>query len=259
VQRYGSNKFKTALDAVRRIENWPAAWNLRLRRHQNGLTLLRFRDGMNVVCRGNTRDWDVVHELMFAGGYARAFEFLRGNRGRKAVLDLGGNIGLFSLLAAAQSPELQLHAYEPGPPNYRLFEMNRLANPQLSERIILHREAVAGETRETKWFFDEKNPGGSSLFATEGASFDVRITAFADVVASMTDTIALAKIDIEGAEFELIERTPAAVWEKIPAISLELHGDPSSRMTQPQFLERMRGYGYNIHEETVCSYFLTRR
>jgi FkbM family methyltransferase len=256
---YGANKFKTALDMRRRIENWPAAWALRLRRKHPGLTLLRFRDGMNVVCRGATRDWDVVHELLFAGGYRFAFDYLRGIRGKKNVLDLGGNIGLFSLLAASQSPDLTIHAFEPGPPNFRLFEMNRLANPGVGDRIILHREAVAGEARQTKWFFDEANPGGSSLFATQGTSFDVKISAFADVVAAVTEPIALAKIDIEGAEFEILERTPATVWERIPAISLELHDDPGGKLTQPQFLERMRALGYDVREESVCSYFLTRR
>ena len=94
MQSYGGNKFKTALAMYRRIDNWPAAFDLRIRRRHHGLQLLRFRDGFNVVCRGGTRDWDVVYELMFAGSYGRAFEYLRTRPGRQNVLDLGGNIGL---------------------------------------------------------------------------------------------------------------------------------------------------------------------
>jgi FkbM family methyltransferase len=256
---YRANKFVTALDIRRRIENWPTAWGLRLRRKHPGLALLRFRDGLNVICRGGTRDWDVIHELLFAGGYRLAFDYLRANSRRGCVLDLGGNIGLFSLLAASQSQELTVHAFEPGPPNFRLFEMNRLANPGVSDRIILHRQAVGGEARQTKWFFDEANPGGSSLFASEGKSFEVKILAFSEVIESLNEPVALAKIDIEGAEFEILERTPAAVWQKLPAISLELHDDPAGKVSQSQFLERMRGFGFEVREENVCSYFLTRR
>jgi len=76
------------------------------------------------------------------------------------------------------------------------------------------------------------------------------------VVASLQAPVALAKIDIEGAEFDLLRHTPAAAWEKVSAIALELHDDPSGQMTQAQFLERFRTLGYAIEEESVCSYFL---
>lgn len=255
---YGSNKLKTAWNIVRRIENWPTALDMRLRRHRSGLRLLNFRSGLNLICRGGSRDWDVVHELLFAGGYRRALTFLETLPGQPLVLDLGGNIGLFSLLAASSHAAAEVHAFEPGPPNSRLFEMNRLANPTLADRIQVHLEAVGGTTRTAEWRFDELNPGGSGLFATEGAKFTVQIRAFADVVASLPAPVALAKIDIEGAEFELLAATPPEAWQRISAISLELHQDPAGEVSQAQFLEQMTHYGYRIQEEAVCSFFLQR-
>lgn len=255
---YGSNKFKTACDIVRRIANWPTAFDLRLRRSQPGLRLLSFHDGLNVVCRRDTRDWDVVHEVIFAGGYARAFDFLKAQPGRPLVLDLGGNIGLFSLRAAASHPAAEIYAFEPGPPNSRLFEMNRLANAGLMNRIHLREEAVGGQTRTAEWSFDEMNPGGSSLFGSGGPKFTVQIRAFAEVVASLPGPVALAKIDIEGAEFELLAATPQEVWQRVSAISLELHTDPAGKISQEEFFKRMAGYGYQIEEEKVCSFFLHR-
>ncbi len=256
--QYQRNKIKTCLDIVRRIENWPTAVGMRLRQHHAGLRLLSFRDGLNVVCRAGSRDWDVVHELLFAGSYGRALAHVRATQGKATVLDLGGNIGLFSLLAAAQGPEVEVHAYEPGPPNYRLFEMNRLANPAHGDRIHLHREAVAGANATVNWFFDEENPGGSSLYGTTGKSFPVTIRAFSDVVAALGSKITLAKIDIEGAEFDLVRGTPPAAWESVSAIALELHDDPLGQMSQEQFLERFKALGFIIEEESVCSFFLHR-
>jgi FkbM family methyltransferase len=229
---------------------------MRLQRHKAGLQLLRFRDGLNVVCRGGTRDWDVIHELLFAGSYSRAMAHLRGQPGAPVVLDLGGNIGLFSLLAARTHAAAEVFAFEPGPPNYRLFEMNRLANPTLTERIHLSKEAVSGETRSVEWFFDEANPGGSGLFATEGKKFTVQLRAFTEVIPS--GLVALAKIDIEGAEFELLENTPAEAWQRIGALSLELHDDPRGKVTQQAFLDRMKSFGFTIEEESVCTFFLHR-
>ena len=258
MQPYGRNKFKTTLDIVRRIDNWPAAVGMRLRQHKPGLQLLRFRDDLNVICRGRSRDWDVIHELLFMNSYARALKAIREAKAPVTVIDLGGNIGLFSLLAARQRPDVTIHAFEPGPPNYRIFEMNLLANPSLGERIHLHREAVGGANNTVTWFFDEQNPGGSSLYGTSGQPFTVKIRSFEDVLSSLPGPIGLVKIDIEGAEFELLEKTPAKAWSGISNIAFELHDDPRRRMTREQFLERIKSLGFIGEGESVSTNFLRR-
>jgi FkbM family methyltransferase len=256
---YRSNKIRTASEIVQRVENWPEAFFLRIFRRRRGLRLLRFRDGVNIVCRGNCRDWDVIHELAFAGGYASAFRYLGSLSGPVTVLDLGGNLGVFSLLAARSHCEAIIHAYEPGPPNFRLFEINRLLNKTYSDRITLFREAVAGESSQVEWFFDEENPGGSGLYATKGKPETVNVTSFRDAVARVGRPLDLVKIDIEGAEFDLITKTPESVWSSIKAISLELHQDPSGQMSQQSFLTKMHSFGFESSPESVCSWFLQRR
>ena len=255
---YKRNKIRTAWQIVREIENWPTAFGMRLRQKHPRLRLLNFRNGLNIACRGGTRDWDIVHELYFAGSYGRAMKFLKSLPGEPAVLDLGGNIGLFSLLAAQTHPAARIHAYEPGPPNYQMFELNCLANPALAKRIHLRKEAVAGQTRVAEWLFDEKNPGGSGLFGKDGVKYPVQIRAFGEVLSSFTNDIALAKIDIEGAEYEVLESTPPESWKRIQAISLELHHHPEDKTSPESFMKQMMAFGFKVEQETVVSYFLHR-
>jgi FkbM family methyltransferase len=255
---YRRNKLRTTLEIVRRIENWPTAIGLRVFRRRPGLRLLAFRNGLNVICRAGTRDWDVIHELLFADSYRRAFNFLRGRTDTPLVLDLGGNIGLFSLVAALTNRSASIVTYEPGPPNRRLLEMNLLANSQLSGQIQLHTQAVGGLARTTDWFFNENNPGGSGLFGSEGQRFGVQIEPLSDIVRSLAKPITLLKMDIEGGEFEILAHTPAEVWEQIRAISLELHDDPEGKISQTEFLNRMQAFGFRAEKEAVCSYFLSR-
>src|SRR5207248_723922 len=132
------------LHVIKRIENWPEAVSLKLGFGRRSLSLLSLRNGVNVVVRRNGADWDVVREIFLRDGYQRSMAHLKALTGEHAVLDLGGNIGCFSLLAASQNAGLHLHSYEPGPPNVRIFQMNMLANPILSARIQLHTEAVGG-------------------------------------------------------------------------------------------------------------------
>ena len=254
---YKRNKLRTARDIIVRIENWPDAFGLRLFQKRPGLHLLRFRDGLNLVIRGGTREWDVVHEVLFAGSYGRCAEWLK-KQTAPTVLDLGGNIGLFSLLMARANPAAKIYSFEPGPPNARLFEVNMLLNENQGARVHLQRAAVGWASERATWRFDEANPGGSSLFGTGTATFEVDILCFADVIASNPGEISLVKIDVEGAEFGILEHTPKSTWDRIKAIAIELHDDPAGKMSQKDFLDRMKGFGFIVEQELVCSYFLYR-
>ncbi len=253
-------KLATFAKAVRHVKNWPAAIGLRMFQGYPRMRLLTFRNGLNVVCRGHTSDWSVVSELALAGGYGLALTHLRGLKGRPIVLDLGGNIGVFSLLAARCHEQAVVHTYEPGPPNFRQCEINRLLNPTVAERIHLIREAVGGETRMTEFFYDDQSPQSSGLYG-RGSSYPVQIRSFSEVVNGCGGAVALAKIDIEGAEFELLDHTPSVIWRNVGAISIEVHDDPKGKLKLRDFLDRLAGEGFRrIEQEPVgpSSFFLRR-
>ncbi len=255
---YKRNKLRTAGEIYRGIENWPTAFSMRIRQSKAGLRLLNFRNGLNVVCRGGTQDWSVIHEIFFSGSYGSAIKRLQTLPGRPVVLDLGGNIGLFSLLAAQAHPTAEIYSYEPGPPNQRIFEMNQLANPALGKRIHLTPEAVAATSEKVSWTFDEQNPGASSLYGGAGAKFEVQVRSFAEVILSLPEPVALLKIDIEGAEYDLLENTPPEIWRRVQMIALELHDDPRKKLSQEKFRQRMKDYGFIFEDERVVSLFLHR-
>jgi FkbM family methyltransferase len=260
---YTRNKVRTLFQLVKSIRNWPDAVELRLWRDRARLRLLEFRDGLNVVLRGGTNEWSVVHELLFAGGYEKALDWLSFRREPEPyVMDLGGNIGLFALLAARTKPNARIVSFEPGPPNFRIYRMNMLANPTLARQIELREIAVGGTAGEAVWNFHEDNPGGSSLHTGGGempsSAIKVQLGAFADYVAEAPGEIALVKMDIEGAEWDILAKTPDAAWSKIQAIALELHDDPSGQRAQSDFIAGMKRLGFQVEAEAVCTYFLHR-
>lgn len=256
---YRRNRFLTTWDIVANIENWWAGWDLRLRRQYRRPELLRLRNGLRVVCRGGTRDWDVLQEVFFVGAYGHAMRYLGRQAGAVRVLDLGANIGFFSLLAASTHPDCLVRAYEPGPPNFTGFEINSLLNPRVSARIELVREAAGGSTRKADWHFDELNPAGSSLFAASGRLFPVAIRAFPEILESIDGMISLAKIDIEGAEYELIESIEEKHWLKLQAVVIEIHDDPRGKSRPGELLEHFRRRGYTCEPEIAGCYFLERK
>jgi FkbM family methyltransferase len=253
-------KLRTLGRAVSRIENWPTVLEMRLRRDQRGLRMLRFRNGLNAVCRLGMEDWEVLNEVLLSDGYAKAFNYLRGLGGAPQVLDFGANIGIFSLRVVKEHLAARVYAYEPSPPTIDFFKVNQLVNAPSSERVLLHEFGVGGSTRRTNFFYDPTSPQSAGICYERSNSFEVQIKSFAEIVTAIAGPIALAKIDVEGAEFEIVQETPPEVWRKVTAVSIELHSTTKSAFQSADLLKRLQSYGYSIAQEEFgpSSFFLCR-
>ncbi|MGI9089235.1 MAG: FkbM family methyltransferase [Chthoniobacterales bacterium] len=249
----------TILEVVRQVHNWPEVLSLKFGSRARRLSLLSTRDGVEVLLRRGCRDWDVFRELFLRNAYGRSLDYVASLPAESVVLDLGGNIGCFSLRAASLNPNIRLHSYEPGPPNLRIFRLNLLANPTLAARIDLHAEAVAGRATTTQWSFDEDNAGGSSLYGRPtGVTHPVTVRAFSEILTAIPSAIGLVKIDIEGAEYDVLRETPAEAWSRVAAFTIELHDDPTGAMTREQARNRFQELGYTVERDDEWTFFCRR-
>lgn len=128
-------------------------------------------------------------------------------------LDLGANMGIFTEQLAATGAEV--HAYEPDPHCFAALE-KRFAG---RANVHLHPQAVAGEAgsfllRRTRDFLlepDRQSTSSSIAIATpqiydDKNTVQVETLAFRDVVKAFGRPIALVKMDIEGAEFPILDQ-----------------------------------------------------
>jgi FkbM family methyltransferase len=155
-------------------------------------------------------------------------------------LDLGGNIGLFGLWMFGRFPAGSLTAFEPDPRNARLLSMTIQANG-LQERWRLIEAAVGTRTGEVGFAAGEF---GTSHIAAPGDSATLTVPLL-DIF-DHTSGVDLLKIDIEGAEWEILKD---ARFKAVPAsvIALDYHAqgcpedDPHSAAR-----ELMSGWGYEL-------------
>jgi FkbM family methyltransferase len=255
---YTRNKVRTAFEFMRRIRNWPAAWAIKIWPRKGALRFLNFRDGLNLMIREGTGDEAVMHELLFAGGYRRALSYVS-QLSDCAVLDLGANIGLFSLLAARLNPKAQVYAYEPGPENIDLMQINLLVNPGLKQRIHILRKGVSGLERKAQWSFDADNPGASGLFHHGSRSVEVELVSLGQALQGIGMRNAFVKMDIEGSEYDVIRDTPESVWKQVCGLAFELHDHPENMVSRGDFLARIEALGFRLEKEEIISYFACRR
>lgn len=244
------SKITTLFKTIYHVKNWPVLINQLPHTGRCKTCSIIFRGGLKVVFRRGTADWEVVKEVMLYGVYALCFQHLKRQKDRLPILDLGANIGLFSLQAASYLPGLEIHAYEPAPRNVDVISMNLRANPQISSNIHVHSEAVGGSTRQASFFYDEKVPQGSGLyFSQQNNCVPVIVRSFAEIVELVKGPVGLVKIDVEGAEYEIFQKTPRRIRECIRAISIEIHDDPEGKSKKDDILNRIESLSYKGKKE----------
>lgn len=253
---YRSNKFATVIDIIRKVKNWPEILQRRLLKNQGEEYSVSFRSGVTISCRSESEgDWRVLHELFFRKSYHRAINFIKGAKS-PVVLDLGGNIGCFSILVKQLLPNASVWAFEPGDENARMYERNISNNRLTTNGVELMRSAVEAKERTSFWHFDSENPGGSYMSdENHGNGVPVQFTDLEQWVADKgISQIDLLKIDIEGGEYELVFETGEAFWSLVRCISIEVHERKEGKSIQ-DLLNKLQGYGFMIEEEDVITYF----
>ncbi len=255
------SKLSTLIKTAQAVENWPSAIARQISRPKEGQQLLVLRNGLRVYYRTGNEDWATVKELALDSVYEATFAWLQSQTGRATVLDLGANIGLFSLLAARLNANLELHAYEPAPMNLKMIDLNRCANGELAKRIHVHPEAVGGRERTAQFYFDEKAPQASGLFNLDGKPHIVQVASFSNIIEKLHDRVLLVKMDIEGAEYEVLKHTPASTWEKVMAVTMEIHGDPDGCAKKEELVNQMKENGFLCTRERAdaANYFFHRQ
>ncbi len=126
------------------------------------------------------------------------------------VLDIGGNIGVFSLWAAQKWPKARVMAYEPWPENADSFERNCKG----VDRITLARAGVRGFTG-TGVMHRGRNRMCCSFVESMG---DATQSTFVD--AGDLNSFEFVKIDCEGDELNILRRLDLS---KTKALCVEVH------------------------------------
>jgi FkbM family methyltransferase len=170
-------------------------------------------DGNRFVARG--LDWVAVDEIALRGEYEFIRPLLAGPH--PVVVDIGANIGMFSLFAFHVNPEASVDAFEPSADTFGLLDSNRQFNPSLSWRC--HNAAV--HARDGVIRFDN-GPASTARRVTEGEGDPVPCLSLRTVVERVAAPVRLLKIDVEGSE-EAILVGNEDVLDRVDHLVIELH------------------------------------
>jgi len=156
------------------------------------------------------------------------------------VLDIGANLGWYSLLLARRFPRARIHAFEPEPRNLALLRDNLQQNGITN--VTVHAVAVAERSGTMKFFpYPDKNMGRHSLVPMDGLSpIDVQVVAIDDFLRDRridARDVGFVKIDVEGYELpalqgatSLLAASPLLLAEFAPKYIRRAGADPGAML-----------------------------
>lgn len=179
------------------------------------------------------RDWTEIEKLREFAGDGGVF------------LDIGANIGYYSLMAVHQGAARAL-AFEPNPVVLSRLRFNIDAN-QLADRIKALPVALGDRVATMTMLVSDRDMGGSHIGDhrdAPGTPIDVQVKPLGDVLAEEGITrVDAMKIDVEGMEdavlFPFFETSPRSLWPRLVIIE-----HTSEKQWKRNVLAWMRESGY---------------
>jgi FkbM family methyltransferase len=171
------------------------------------------------------------------------------------AVDAGAHIGLFAMHMAAQvGPTGKVYAFEPFDANADLLERSIAENGFL-DRIVFQRAAVGRTSGTATLTFPEEtlNTGGAYLLRDGTAPLTGNRTQRVGLITldeAVTRPVRVIKMDVEGAEPQVVQGATGLLKNDRPIILSELHPTQLARAsgtTADAFLAQMRGLGYDAH------------
>jgi FkbM family methyltransferase len=132
----------------------------------------------------------------------------------ESILDIGANVGLFTLAARAAFPNARIHAYEP--------------NPALEASLGRHARQVGADyfleaVGRCSGYVTLAEPSESSVLVSTRPDVTGTIpqTALSEALRRLGGRADLVKLDCEGAEWELLDDRQS--WECVSHLTMEYH------------------------------------
>ena len=200
------------------------------------------------------------------------------------VVDIGANIGMFSLYVMSRSAGAKIYAFEPAPAVYDLLRANCEAYGGTNARAI---NAGVGERAGTARFtFYEKSSVFSGFHSDEGddrraiqavvrsvladhspveddiaaltaerlrsSSHECRITTVSDLIREHgLERIDLLKIDAEKSELGIVQGIAEEDWPKIAQLVIEIHDASGESVRRIERLLAARGFQCAVEQQAL--------
>lgn len=189
------------------------------------LNLLKLSDGIFLYLRNGMKflivhhlDALVLREIIWSNEYKFAQ-----TKDSMTIVDIGANIGTFSIYCNSISNKNRIIALEPSPATFKQLKKNLCVNDV--ENVEAHQVAIFSKPGILK-LYDNVMSGQRSLFSSKNNRHytEVTTTTLERIMRKhKIKKIDFLKMDCEGSEYEILSSLKSSTYRKIDSIALEYH------------------------------------
>lgn len=191
-------------------------------------------------------------EIFFDETYLSGFPASALKQEIHSVIDIGANVGYFSLFMAGRYPEASILACEPMPNNLGLLRTYQNSLDSLNFKVIP--KAISGQNGTLSLYFDKSDTftTSASIGQPEGEEdiLEVATITLETLLQEQHLTSAdFLKLDCEGAEYEILLHTPQKILQSFRLVSMEYHDDPAGKSTPEELVDLLGKAGFTLNRK----------
>ena len=236
-------KLRRAFRIARLVRNFPEVYlHLTI---GSSLDQICLRNGIRISCCEGVPLWRLFHDIWISEVYTRDCDPIRKG---SVVLDIGASVGVFSLLAGSRGGDV--YSFEPDPVSFECLQSNASCN--VGVQISAFRYAVAGSSTRRQLHRRDSRTGTSLSRSKQthppGSAGEIWadcITLSEILEKNSIERCQFAKLNCEGAEFEILFSTPRQKLKRIETFMVECHNE-LTRHSCTDLIAHLESCGYSV-------------
>lgn len=180
---------------------------------------------------------------------------LKSNEGEVLnIIDVGAYIGLSILYFKSRYPNAHITAFEPNPNIFPLLEENIEYNN--IKNVQLHNIAIGGKSEKRKLYIETSGYAAFSTASFRKDAWNGKQESRPIVVQTeplskyINKKVDLLKIDVEGAEYEIIKELDiSGSFSKAENLLVEYHPSKNSKLKNLEKILRKNGYDISYRQD----------
>lgn len=162
----------------------------------------------------------------------------------KTVIDIGANIGVFSLYAASLGAKT-VYSVEPVKETFdQLVDHIKLCN--FTDVIKPIKNVVSDIKNNTVKISINPKSGHNNIYTVSDSFEEVRTITLSDILSDTGDYDIFLKLDCEGAEYDILSSVSSEDMKKVSTIAIEIHSELHPTIKGYEFIHnKLKEFGFN--------------
>ena len=245
-------KFKRQLNIFRNLRNPLTYWGYKYGLLKREPLFLKLHNG--VIAEVPARMLHTFKESVFQEDYIKGFprEIIHDFE-NSTVVDVGANVGYFSLWWLSRFPRSKVIAVEPMPNIFSLLDRNKALNPDKNFHLV--NCAVRNQTGSIILNFDRSDSFTTAASVMKNIrgrdEISVKAISLKQLMADFgLSRIDFLKLDCEGSEYDILYHCDGVLLDSIRCIAMETHPGAEAAECKEALCDFLRSRKFHINTKS---------